>query len=91
MLVARRFVVSGHVQGVGFRWFVESAASAEGLTGWVGNRPDGSVEVFAEGDREAIARFETKLRRGPSRARVARVVVEDETPSGRMDGFAIRS
>jgi acylphosphatase len=91
MLVARRFVLTGHVQGVGFRFFAEDAASVEGLAGWVRNRPDGAVEVFAEGDREAVDRFETKLRRGPSRARVARVTVEDELPSGRTHGFAIRS
>jgi acylphosphatase len=90
MLVARRFVLRGHVQGVGFRFFAESAARVEGLSGWVQNQHDGSVEVFAEGDREAVDRFETKLRRGPARARIERIVVDDEAPSGQSRGFSVR-
>jgi acylphosphatase len=90
MLVARRFVLSGHVQGVGFRFFAESAAHAEGVSGWVRNHADGSVEIFAEGDREAVDRFEGKLRRGPARARIERVIVDDDVPSGRSQGFSIR-
>jgi acylphosphatase len=90
VLVARRFVITGLVQGVGFRFFVENAARAEGLSGWVQNQRDGSVEVVAEGDREAVGRFEMKLRRGPGRARIERVVADDEAPSGRDGGFWIR-
>lgn len=91
MLVARRFVVIGHVQGVGFRFFAERAAAIEGLHGWVANRADGSVEVLAEGDREAVARFESRLRHGPPRARVDRLEVDDDTPTGRATGFAVRT
>jgi acylphosphatase len=90
MLVARRFVLTGRVQGVGFRFFAESAARVEGLSGWVRNRPDGSVEVFAEGDREAVFRFEGKLRRGPPGARVEDVDVSEDVPSGRAGEFTIR-
>jgi acylphosphatase len=90
MLVARRFVLTGRVQGVGFRFFAESAARHEGLTGWVRNRPDGSVEVFAEGDQESVLRFEGKLRRGPPGAQLDRVDVHDEPPSGRAGEFTIR-
>jgi acylphosphatase len=90
MLVARRFVLTGHVQGVGFRFFAENAARVEGLSGWVQNHPNGSVEVVAEGDREAIERFEMRLRRGPARARIERIVVDDEVPSGRSQGFSVR-
>jgi len=90
MLVARRFVVSGRVQGVGFRMFVSDAAHVEGLTGWVLNRADGTVEVLAEGDREAVRRFEARLRRGPAGARIERVDADDDTPSGRASGFTIR-
>jgi acylphosphatase len=90
MLVARRFVVIGHVQGVGFRMFAVDAARAEGLTGWVQNRPDGAVEIVAEGDRDAVWRFEARIRRGPGRSRVERVIADDDTPSGRATGFTIR-
>jgi acylphosphatase len=90
MLVARRLVVIGHVQGVGFRMFTADAARAEGLTGWVQNRTDGAVEIVAEGDRDAVARFEARIRRGPSRSRIERVVGDDDTPSGRAAGFTIR-
>jgi acylphosphatase len=91
MLRARRFVLRGRVQGVGFRFFAEHAAQIEGLSGWVGNRADGAVEVFAEGDREALQRFEGKLRHGPPGARVDEVDVQDDQPSGRSTGFSIRA
>jgi acylphosphatase len=90
MLVARRYVVSGRVQNVGFRFFTERAAVAEGIGGWVANREDGTVEVYAEGDREAIERFDAKIRRGPSAARVDHVWADDDVPSGRRTGFSVR-
>ena len=90
MRVARRFLISGRVQGVGFRFFAERAARREGLHGWVQNLPDGRVEASAEGDVEAIDRFEGQLRHGPSGARVDRVEVEDTVPDGRYAGFSIR-
>jgi len=90
MLRARRFLVSGRVQGVGFRFFVHEHASVEGLSGWVMNRPDGRVEVFAEGESAAVERLERKIRRGPGAARVDEVDVFDEAPSGRVGEFAIR-
>jgi acylphosphatase len=90
MRVARRFLVSGRVQGVGFRFFTEAAASREGLHGWVRNRPDGSVEAWAEGDAAAVERFERALRHGPAGARVDQVEIDDEVPSGRETGFSIR-
>ena len=65
MPVARRFVISGRVQGVGFRWFVHDAASREGVTGWVTNLFDGRVEAFVEGDADAVTRVERALRSGP--------------------------
>lgn len=90
MLVARRFLVSGRVQGVGFRFFVEEAARREGVRGWVANLPDGRVEVLAEGDEEAVTRLEHKVRRGPTAARVARVDVQLELPSGKWMEFEVR-
>ena len=88
---AARFFVSGRVQGVGFRHFVREAAQVENLRGWVANRPDGGVEVLAEGDRDALLRFERHLRRGPSGARVEDVAVHDEAPADRRPGFEIRT
>lgn len=90
MLEARRFVIYGRVQGVGFRWFAEHAARVEGISGWVANRPDGTVEVAAEGDREAIRRFESRLRHGPPTSRVDEVRTEVDVPTGRGGNFVIR-
>ncbi len=90
MRVARRYLVSGRVQGVGFRFFAEAAARREGLNGWVTNLPDGRVEIWAEGDREAVDRFEAHVRHGPPGARVEAVDVDEQLPAGRPGGFAIR-
>jgi acylphosphatase len=91
MLVARRFLVSGRVQGVGFRYFAEHHARIEGLGGWATNRPDGSVELVIEGDLDSVLRFEAKVRQGPPGARVDLVTVDEEMPSGRVGEFRIRS
>jgi acylphosphatase len=89
MRVARRYVVSGRVQGVGFRYFTQDIASREGLSGSVRNLPDGSVEVLAEGDEQSLARLEAALWRGPSPARVDHVEVESIVPTGRHTGFIV--
>ena len=86
---ARRFVVSGRVQGVGFRFFTQDIAQREGLTGIVRNLADGRVEVVAEGDADSLTRLEAAVRRGPSHARVADVEVDDLVPSGRYLGFSV--
>ncbi|HUH13762.1 MAG TPA: acylphosphatase [Longimicrobiales bacterium] len=85
-----RFVVSGSVQGVGFRWFVARHARALGLAGYARNLPDGRVEVVAVGeDAAAIARLEERLRAGPAHARVEAVERDDQivaaVPPGRFD------
>jgi acylphosphatase len=90
MLVARRLVVSGRVQGVGFRWFTVERAAVEGLTGWVRNLPGGQVELVAEGDAEAVERFERAIRQGPGSARVDDVTVDILTPTGRFPAFSVR-
>ena len=90
MRVARKFLVSGHVQGVGFRFFAQDAARREGLSGHVTNHPDGTVEAVAEGEAESVERFERVLRRGPSRSRVEGVLVDDVTPMLHDTGFEIR-
>jgi acylphosphatase len=90
MRVARRYVISGRVQGVGFRFFAEHAALREGLHGWVRNLGDGRVEISAEGDAEAVDRFERHVRHGPPGARVDAVEIEHGAPSGSATGFSIR-
>lgn len=90
MLVARRFVVSGRVQGVGYRFFADEAAQVEGLSGWIRNLPDGRVEALAEGDLEAVERFGRQLARGPGGARVDLIDIVEETPDGRVRRFEIR-
>jgi acylphosphatase len=90
MKVARRYVVTGRVQGVGFRWFTHDAAAREGIHGWVRNLADGRVEVVAEGDAESMLRFEAAVRRGPGGARVEDVETDEQAPAGRTTGFEIR-
>jgi acylphosphatase len=90
MIIARRFFVSGRVQGVGFRYYVQDHASVEGVHGYVQNLPDGRVEALIEGDEESVVRVERALRRGPSGARIDDVVVESAVPSGRATGFSVR-
>lgn len=89
MLVARRYVIRGRVQGVGFRFFVEDAARREGVRGFVRNLPDGRVEVVAEGDAEAMSRVEMAIRRGPRQARVDDVEADVIELSSRFAGFSI--
>jgi len=87
--IARRFLVSGRVQGVGFRWFVKETATREGVTGWVRNLYDGRVEALVEGESDAVARVEQALREGPRSAHVERVGVQPEEPGGTFTTFSI--
>ena len=81
--------MKGRVQRVGFRFFVEDAAQREGIQGYVRNQHDGSVEIVAEGDLEALQRFEMAVRRGPSGARVEDVDTIEVEPSSRFAGFRV--
>ena len=90
MLIAKRFVVRGRVQGVGFRWFVSELAALEGAGGWVANRPDGTVEALIQAEAEALARIERQIRRGPPAARVESVETMDEPAADRLTPFVIR-
>ena len=67
---ARRYIVRGRVQGVGFRWFVEREAHILGIAGWVRNNHDGSVEILAQGTRDQLSGLHSRLREGPRAARV---------------------
>lgn len=77
MRLARRFLITGRVQGVGFRFFVHAAAERHGLRGWVHNLPSGHIEALAEGEHEILEEFERQLRQGPPDSRVERVDVTD--------------
>jgi acylphosphatase len=85
-----KFVVSGRVQSVGFRYFTQSAAAREGLHGWVRNTADGRVEIDAEGDAEAMERFERAVRHGPPGARVDEIEVNAVPAHGRETGFFVK-
>ncbi|MCL2465578.1 MAG: acylphosphatase [Micrococcales bacterium] len=87
-MIARRAVVHGDVQGVGFRWWTARQAERLGVCGWVDNRPDGTVEVHAEGGTAGVAALLTALQDGPRFARVTRVTVTDDEPAG-WSGFEV--
>ena len=74
--VARRVRVTGRVQGVFFRAWTSDEASTVGVTGWVRNCPDGSVEAHLEGDPDAVDELIGLMNEGPPGARVSRVTVE---------------
>lgn len=72
-MIAKRYIVRGRVQGVGFRWFVDHEARSLGLAGWVRNNIDGTVEALAMGTDAQLSAFSNKLRQGPRAARVDEV------------------
>ena len=86
MALQARLAITGRVQGVGYRDWAMAAAQRLGLSGWVRNRADGSVEALVVGDDDAVGRMIEACRRGPSLARVDAVDVEpidlDVLPSG---------
>ncbi len=83
-------VVSGVVQGVGFRYFVARRAESRGLSGWVRNLFDGRVELVAEGERALLEELVHDVRIGPRAARVDDAVVTWELPVGLPAGFSIQ-
>jgi acylphosphatase len=86
---AKTYRVRGRVQGVGFRWFVENAARTLGVSGWVRNRSDGSVEVMAQGTREQLFSLRAKLHEGPRAARVDDVEELETQPQQDLKTFRI--
>ena len=83
-------IVEGTVQGVGFRMFVVDIASRLGLTGWVRNRWDDTVEVIAEGESTALDTLVKALNRGPHMAGVSKVTTEWGSATGEFRQFWIR-
>lgn len=85
MTEKRRLIITGYVQGVGYRYSMVMAARSRGVTGWVRNRRDGSVEAMIAGDAEAVAAMIDWARRGPAGAEIAHVAVE--LGSGEYESF----
>ena len=79
--LAKRFYVSGIVQGVGFRFYAERVATKLGVSGYVKNRSDGRVEVYVIGNLAQLEAFGNELRRGPRMASVERVEEENTEAS----------
>ena len=87
----RHYSIEGRVQGVGFRWFTRKVAEEIGVTGWVRNLPDGTVEAVARGTLEQLERFELRLGEGPPAGRVHRLEVDDAVEGSGLGGpFEIR-
>ena len=87
--MAIRFLVTGRVQGVGYRYFVMREAQALGITGFARNLPDGSVEVVSEGGADALKALAERLAQGPAFAEVESVE-RTEASSPRVGSFSIR-
>jgi acylphosphatase len=83
-------VVHGRVQGVSFRYYTQRRADELGLSGYVRNRWDGTVEVAAEGPRVDLEELASFLRTGPRSAFVTQVDIEWTEPTGTFDGFGVR-
>ncbi len=83
-------IVEGRVQGVGFRYFVLEVAQSQGLTGWVRNRWDDTVEVLAEGEKADLEKLLEALNRGPRSAYVSNVRVDWSPATGEFSSFSVR-
>jgi acylphosphatase len=86
---ARRYLVRGRVQGVGFRWFVEREAHILQIAGWVRNNSDSTVEVFAQGTSEQLTGLRSRLQEGPRASRVDDVEVSEAEPIPGLTSFQI--
>ena len=90
MTTRARVLISGRVQGVSFRYFTQRTARALGLTGWVRNRPDGSVEALFEGVRATVEQVLAACCQGPPAAEVTEMQVEWETADKEFIDFTVR-
>jgi len=89
MVIARKFIISGVVQGVGFRFFVQRSSARHQVRGYVRNLEDGRVEVLAEGDDKAVEAFRLDLGAGPRHAEVSGMEETVLEPSGSYSSFRI--
>lgn len=88
--IAKRYIVRGRVQGVGFRAFVQHSAEPIGVRGWVRNLDDGTVEVYAAGSPEQVSELENALWRGPRWSEVRGVNEIEDIVNSDLRGFRIR-
>jgi len=86
---AKRFLVRGHVQGVGYRWFTRRIAEELKVTGYVRNLSNGDVEVFAQADDDTLNRLKHELKRGPRSAQVDDVIEQDRQVIADQSSFRI--
>ena len=86
---AKRYLVSGIVQGVGYRYFALTSAIKLGLRGYVTNLYDGRVEAYAIGDEKTLELFKIYLEKGPRSARVTEVIVSDDTIDEKYSTFVV--
>lgn len=89
MGVARKFLIRGEVQGVGYRFFAQRAAARHQVVGYVRNCPDGSVEAFAEGPEHRVEAFKHDLATGPQWAVVDQLEEINLEPTGKFSAFRI--
>jgi acylphosphatase len=89
-ILAKRFLVRGRVQGVGFRWFVEREAHILKIAGWVRNNSNGTVEVVAQGTRDQLSGLRSRLQQGPRAARVDDVQESEAEPVKELSSFRIQ-
>lgn len=89
MLKRVHLIVSGAVQGVGFRMFIDLKAKELNLCGWVRNRMDGTVEIEAQGPEKAIDELLRQAKKGPSRSHVTSIRKEDKEPDHHLDRFSV--
>jgi acylphosphatase len=82
MTIARHVRITGRVQGVFFRAWAQGQARELGVSGWIRNCTDGSVEAFVDGDEDCVDRMIERMRSGPSDARVEEVIVEEAASEG---------
>lgn len=88
-LAGRNLRITGGVQGVFFRVWTQGQGRELGVSGWIRNCPDGSVEAHLTGEEEAVERMIDRMRRGPANARVDELTVEDAEP-GECGRFEVR-
>jgi acylphosphatase len=89
MVIARKFIISGEVQGVGFRFFAQRSAARHQVRGYIRNLKDGRVEAFVEGDPAAVEGFKHDLHAGPTHSRVSELEELVLDPTGLYSNFRI--
>ena len=88
-MLTKRYIIEGHVQGVGFRNFVFCKANDLRITGWTKNLANGNVECLAYGDSNVLKKFEAQLWKGPYLSKVTHIEITEETSQKLLNSFEI--